>query len=89
MNLAAMHKAGAAMTPAAWCDIWVRAAGGEDVGLPLPAFPPEDVQKITNKDSITRSHISCVAPRQTTRVAGCQIPSTGHASDSYVFDMLE
>ena len=51
MNLAAVHRAGAAMTPEAWCDLWVRAAGGEHVGLPLPAFPPEDVQKITNSIS--------------------------------------
>lgn len=48
MDLKTLHATAAAMTPAQWSDLWLRAAGGEHVAVDLPAFPPEKVQKITN-----------------------------------------
>jgi ubiquinone/menaquinone biosynthesis C-methylase UbiE len=51
MDLKTLHATAAAMTPAQWSDLWLRAAGGEHVGIDLPPFPPADVQKITNNVS--------------------------------------
>jgi SAM-dependent methyltransferase len=51
MDLMALHTAAVGMTSAQWCDLWLRAAGGEQVGIDLPPFPPEEVQKITNNIS--------------------------------------
>jgi ubiquinone/menaquinone biosynthesis C-methylase UbiE len=48
MDLKTLHATAAAMTPAQWSDLWLRAASGEHVAVDLPAFPPEKVQKITN-----------------------------------------
>lgn len=48
MDLKTLHSTAAGMTLLQWRELWLRAAGGDHVGIDLPPFPPEEVQKITN-----------------------------------------
>ena len=46
-----VHRAAQEMTPERWGKLWVDFAGGEAVGIELPAFPDERIQRITNSMS--------------------------------------